>query len=123
MSKAVLAALCVWPAQAAVACARDGDMVTLAGRYVLQVVAPPSAGTGDREPVEKRAANPLYASSPLCIESDDLSEGIPAATNVQVLCPGLAAAGQTSITGRLVGADTGNGQTPVLLVCPSSLSR
>ena len=122
-SKAILAALCVWPAQAAATCARYGDVVTLAGRYVLQVVAPLPAGTGDREPIEKRTANLLYLSSPLCVESDDLSEGIPAATNVQVLCPDLAAASQISITGRLFGADTGNGQTPVLLVCPSNLSR
>jgi hypothetical protein len=95
-------------------------MVTLTGRYVLHVVAAPVAGTYAPEPVEKRTSNLLYPSSPLCIESDDLSEGVSAAGNVQVLCPSLAAASQVSITGRLFGADTGNGHTPVLLVCQSA---
>jgi hypothetical protein len=94
-------------------------VVTLTGRYVLNVVALPPAGTGDLEPVGKRTANLLYLSSPLCIESDDLSEGLPAATDVQVLCPNLSTADRIEITGRLFGAHTGNGHTPVLLICPS----
>jgi hypothetical protein len=94
-------------------------VVTLTGRYELNVVAPPPPGTGDREPVEKRTANLLYLSSPLCVESNDLSEGVSAATDIQVLCPNLAAANRIEITGRLFGAHTGNGQTPVLLVCLS----
>jgi hypothetical protein len=107
------------PARAlAGACAHYGDVVTLAGRYVLKVVAPP-AGTVDREPIEKRTANLLYLSFPLCVESDDLSEGVSAAADVQVLCPDLATANRISITARLLGAHTGSGQTPVLLVCQS----
>jgi hypothetical protein len=94
-------------------------VVTLTGPYDLNVIAPPPAGTSDLEPVAKRTANLLYLSSPVCIESDDLSEGLPAATDVQVLCPNLVAANRIEITGRLFGAHTGNGQTPVLLVCLS----
>ena len=116
----IVVAVCVLPAPAvAVTCARFGDVVTLTGRYVLHVVAPTAAGFQGRVSEDSRTANVLYLASPLCVDSDDVSEGVPAATNVQVLCPDLAAANPIAITGRLIGAHTGNGQTPVLLVCPS----
>jgi hypothetical protein len=106
------------PAGAASSCVRFGDIVTLTGRYVLDVVAAPSPGAD--EPTQKRTSNLLYLATPLCVDSDDLSEGVSAAGNVQVLCPDLGAGSQVSITGRLFGAHTGNGHTPVLLVCQSS---
>ncbi len=120
MPMAAIGALSLWLAPvSAGACARFGDVVTLTGRYVLQVVAAPAGGTFAPEPVEKRTSNLLYLSTPLCIESDDLNDGIAAATDVQVLCPDPVAASPISITGRLFGAHTGNGHTPVLLVCQS----
>jgi hypothetical protein len=118
MLKLILAVGFALPASAqAASCLRFGDMVTLTGRYALQVVAAPSPGAV--EPLEKRTSNLLYLAMPLCVDSDDLSEGVSAAADVQVLCPNLAAASQVAITGRLVGAHTGNGHTPVFLVCRS----
>ncbi len=122
MLKLLLTVAAALPLPAAAGtCARFGDVVTLSGRYVLHVVAPRSPG--EDEPREKRTANLLYLAAPLCVDSDDVSEGVPAAGNVQVLCPGLAAASPISITGRLFGAYTGNGQTPVLLVCQAAAAR
>jgi len=112
---AAIVALALPASAEAAPCARFGDMVTLSGRYVSHVVA--AASPGPVEPVAKRTSDLLYLATPLCVDSDDLSEGVSAAGNVQVLCPDLAAASQVSITGRLLGAHTGNGHTPVLLVC------
>lgn len=120
MFKAVVVAACILsPPAFAGECARFGEMVTLTGHYVLHVLAAPAAGTHDARRDAGRTANLLYLAAPLCIASDDLSEGVPAATDLQVLCPNVVAGGGTSITGRLFGAHAGNGQTPILLVCPS----
>jgi hypothetical protein len=120
MFKTVVVAACVLSSPAfAGECAHFGEMVTLTGRYVLDVLAAPSAGVRDPRRDAGRTANLLYLVSPLCVAGDDLSEGIPAATDLQVLCPNLSAGSGTAVTGRLFGAHAGNGQTPILLVCPS----
>src|SRR5437870_1708332 len=120
MLKAVFVVACLFSVPAfAGDCARFGETVTLTGRYELRVLAATPAGTYDRRGDEGRTANLLYLASPLCVGTDDLSEGVAAASDIQVLCPGLAAASRVAITGRLLGAHTGNGHTPVLLVCPS----
>jgi hypothetical protein len=120
MFKAVVVAACVLsPPAFAGECAHFGEMITLTGRYVLDVLAAPPVGAHDPRRDGGRTANLLYLASPLCVAGDDLSEGVPAATDLQVLCPNLTAGSGTSITGRLFGAHAGNGQTPILLVCPS----
>jgi hypothetical protein len=120
MLKAVFVVACLFSLPAfAGDCARFGDTVTLTGRYELRVLAAPPPGTYDRRGDEGRTANLLYLASPLCVGGDDLSEGVPAATDVQVVCPDLVAGRRIAITGRLLGAHTGNGHTPVILVCPS----
>ncbi len=81
-------------------------------------LGPATPGDYDRRRDAGRTADVLYG-VPLCVASDDLSDGVPAATDVQVLCPDLLAGSKIAVTGRLLGAHTGNGHTPVLLVCPA----
>lgn len=118
MLKAIFVACLVSLPAHADGCARFGAMITLSVRYVLHVLAAQPPGDYDHRRDEGRTSNLLYLASPLCVASDVLSEGVPAATDVQVLCPNLAAGSQVSVTGRLFGAHTNNGQTPILLVCP-----
>jgi hypothetical protein len=114
---AIIAFALPLPVEAA-PCAHFGETVTLTGRYVLRAVALSSPGAN--EPNVKRTADLLDLDTPLCVADDDISEGVLAAGNVQVACPGLAAASHVSITGRLFEAHTGNGQTPVLPICQST---
>ena len=112
----LLAIFCAtpWVSQArAIECFRYGSIVTLTGHY-QQAILPANSLE-----VSGRAANVLVLATPLCVESVPISDGVPAATNVQVLCPDMAVdnGASVSITGRLVGAHTSNGHTPVLLVC------
>jgi hypothetical protein len=120
MLKALFLVACMFPLPAlAGGCVQFGATVTLTGRYVLDVLAPQPPGDYDRRRDAGRTADVLYLASPLCVASDDLSDGVPAATDVQVLCPDLLAGSKIAVTGRLLGAHTGNGHTPVLLVCPA----
>ena len=79
----------------------------------------PTAAGGDPLILPGRTSDLLILDTPLCIDANPISHGIAAAADVQLLCPGLAVldGAATSLTGRLVGAHTGNGHTPVLLVC------
>jgi len=119
MLKVIFAAACLFSSPAlAGGCAHFGEVITLTGHYVLHVLAVPLAGTTDPRGDPGRTANLLYLVSPLCVASDNVSEGVPAAADIQVLCPNLVAGSGISISGRLFGAHTENGHNPVLLVCP-----
>lgn len=121
MLRGVLIAACLFamPANAA-ECLHYGATVTLHGIFDPAVLSRPS-DLLDTQPLPGRTSDLLVLDTPLCIEADAVSEGILAATDVQLLCPELAAKGgaAASVTGRLVGAHTANGHTPVLLVCSS----
>lgn len=121
MLKIIFAAACLFaPPALAGSCAHFGEVTTLTGRYVLHVLAVPLAGISDPRGDPARTADLLYLAAPLCVASDNVSEGVPSATDIQVLCPDIVAGSGISITGRLFGAHTENGHNPVLLVCPSS---
>ncbi len=102
-------------------CLHFGETVTLAGNYAPAVLA--ESGSGNEAPagITGRTADLLMLQAPVCVAADVVSAGVPVATDIQILCPDLvAASGQAiSVTGRLVGAHSGNGHTPVLLVCRS----
>jgi len=121
MLKVIFAAACLFSAPAlASGCVHFGEVITLTGHYTLHVLAVLPTGTADPRGDAARSPNLLYLASPLCVASDDVSEGVAATTDVQVICPNLVAGSGISITGRLFGAHTENGHNPVLLVCPSS---
>jgi hypothetical protein len=100
-------------------CSPYGATVTLAGRYADGVVAISPTGDIDPRGIAGRTANLLILDAPLCVETDSVSRGVAAAMDIQLRCPELVLVGGEAalITGRLVGAHTGNGHTPVLLVC------
>jgi hypothetical protein len=102
-------------------CHRYGATVTLAGRYAQAALVESPSGATDPQAVPGRTANLLILDVPLCVASDSVSRGVSAALDVQVLCPDrvIADGEAVSVTGRLVGAHTGNGHTPILLVCRS----
>lgn len=117
----VVLAATAWSAPSAAAeCFRYGQDVTLSGRYFAKV-APADDGV-IRDPINDaaRSAMLLKLTTPFCVNADIVSQGIPAAMTVQLNCPALhpADGSELSVEGRLVGAHTGNGQTPVLLMCP-----
>jgi hypothetical protein len=102
---------------AAADCMRYGATVSLTGQFKPAVVA----ANGDDDPlgIPGRTADLLVLASPLCMTADAVSPTVVAAPSVQVHCPDLVPGlnDPTTITGRLVGANTGNGHTPVLIVC------
>ncbi len=109
-----------WPASAsAAACYRYGQVVTLSGQYFAKV-APADDGI-IRDPLTDaaRRATLLRLTTPLCVDADIVSLGVPASLSVRLNCPGVHPADGTelSIKGRLLGAHTHSGQTPVLLMC------
>jgi hypothetical protein len=91
--------------------------VSLTGQFVPAVLAM----NGNDDPLGEpgRTADLLVLASSLCVAGDVVSPVVLAAASVQVHCPDFVPApnGPTTITGRLVGANTGNGHTPILLVC------
>ena len=109
MLKILIAACLLSTPALATDCLHYGDTVTLAGRYAAAV---PVKGPGERTDV-------LVLDSPICVAADVVSDGVSGATSIQLHCPTNLAdlGGALSLTGRLFGAHTGNGQTPVLLVC------
>ncbi|HET7716461.1 MAG TPA: hypothetical protein VFK86_12630 [Bauldia sp.] len=106
------------PASAEV-CHRYGAVVTLAGSFEPAVLAESISGHDDSMSVPRRTADLLILDAPLCVASNTMSAGVTAASDVQLLCPDLAANSGEAIvlTGMLVGAHTGNGHTPVILSC------
>ncbi len=108
-----------WASPAAAECFRYGDVVTLTGAH-LTLAAPPDDGViRDPRHDAARRADLLVLDTPLCVNADVLSQGVSAATSIQLHCPMIDVADGSviSVTGRLLGAATGNGQTPVLLSC------
>lgn len=101
-------------------CAQYGDVVTLGGQYGFSVLADGRDGSDGIGDAGERA-NLLFLDTPLCIDSDPVSKGVSDVTSIQLHCPVLQASDGNvlSLTGQLVGAHTGNGHTPVLLVCNS----
>lgn len=101
-------------------CLHYGDVVTLGGQYGFAVVAVGRNGTDGIGDASEHA-NLLFLDAPFCITDDPVSKGISDVTSIQLHCPALEASDGNvlSLTGQLVGAHTGNGHTPVLLVCKS----
>ncbi len=116
---AVLAAASWSGAASAAACFRYGEVVTLSGQYFTEVA--PAADGVVRAPLQDaaRRADILFLNTPYCVDADVLSGGVSAASEIQLHCPATGAADGSvlSLTGRLFGAHTGNGHTPVLLAC------
>lgn len=117
---AAVAALLFTPAEAA-QCVPYGTVVTLAGRYAPVIMAESSTRNSDPRGIPSRTADLIVLDVPLCVATDVVSRGVAAAMDLQLSCPDLVAerGERVSITGRLVGAHTGNGHTPILLVCPT----
>ena len=112
MLKSLIVASCLFSTPVfASSCLHYGDTVTLAGRFGTATVP---NGVAER-------ADVFLLDEPICVAEDVVSAGIAGAMSVQLSCPTLEAnlGSALSLTGRLVGAHTGNGQTPVLLVCGS----
>lgn len=117
--RSILIAACLFATPAAAAdCMHYGATVTLHGIFDPSVLSGQSDGLDPRA-LPGRTSDLLLFDTPFCMAADAVSQGIASATDIQLLCPALTAeAGTpTSVTGRLVGAHTGNGHTPVLLVC------
>jgi hypothetical protein len=114
-----LAAFIPMSPASATSCARYGDIVTLSGSYSPD--APPTVDGVDRlaRTTSGRLADLLLLAAPLCIAGDDISKGVAEAMSIQLHCPALeASSGETvELTGRLIGAHTGNGHQPILLAC------
>jgi hypothetical protein len=121
MLKILVAALSVIGSPAlASECLQYGDVVTLDGQYGFAVLADGRNGTDGIGDASEHA-NLLFLDSPLCITPDPVSGGVSDVTSIQLHCPALQAnnGNALSLTGQLVGAHTGNGHTPVLLICKS----
>ncbi len=116
----VALAAIAWSASASAAdCYRYGEIVTLSGHYFAKV-APADDGVA-RDPLTDaaRRATLLKLTTSFCVDADIVSLGSPSAMSIQLSCPAIhpADGSALSIKGRLLGAHTGNGQTPVLLMC------
>ena len=111
------AAALLFAGPAAADCLRYGATVSLTGQFVPAVLA--MNGSDDPLGGPGRTADLLVLASSLCVAGDVVSPVVLAAASVQVHCPDFVPGpnGPTTITGRLVGANTGNGHTPILLVC------
>lgn len=121
---AVVLTAVAWSASSASAepekCFRYGEVVTLSGRYFADVAATDDGVVRDARTDTARRTTLLSLTTPFCVDADTISRGIAVAATVQLNCPAVHPADGTelSIEGRLIGAHSGNGQTPVLLMCP-----
>lgn len=118
MRRIILAAAALlFAGPAAADCLRYGATVSLTGQFVPAVLAM----NGNDDPLGEpgRTADLLVLASSLCVAGDVVSPVVLAAASVQVNCPDFIpdSDGPITITGRLVGANTGNGHAPILLVC------
>ena len=106
-------------AAAAAECYRYGQVVTLSGQYFARVAPVDDGVIRDPRTDLARHATLLSLASPLCVSPNSISRGVLAAATVQLKCPAIhpADGSELSIEGRLVGAHSGNGQTPVVLMC------
>ena len=109
-----------WSASATAAdCFRYGQVVTLSGRYFAGVAPVDDGVVRDQLHDAARRVNLLSLTTPFCVNADTVSRGVKAASTIQLHCPAIhpADGSALSLKGRIVGAHTGNGQTPVLLMC------
>lgn len=100
-------------------CHPYGAVVILSGTFAPAVLAASPSGRDDPREVPGRTSDLLILDMPLCVSANMMSAGVTAALDVQLVCPSLTAASgdEINLTGRLFGAHTGNGHTPVLLSC------
>jgi hypothetical protein len=116
----VALAIIAWSGSAAAAdCFRYGQSVTLTGQYLVQVAPPDDGVVRDPRNDAARQATLLSLASPFCVDADAISVGVAAAVTVQLNCVAVhpANGSRLSVKGRLLGAHTGNGHPPVLLMC------
>ena len=115
----VLALIASSASASAAACYHYGQTVTLSGQYFAKV-APVDDGV-IRDPINDlaRRATLLELTTPYCVDADIVSRSVPASLSIQLYCPALHPVDGTelSIKGRVLGAHTHNGQTPVVLMC------
>lgn len=99
------------------ACHRFGDIVTLAGHFSPDVIA--ENGNPDGAGIAGRTSDLLVLDNTICVLPDLISGNVADAGDVQLRCPDLALAKgeHATLRGRLFGAHTGNGHTPILLAC------
>lgn len=102
---------------ASAACHRFGDIVTLAGHFAPDVIA--ENGNLDPYGIPGRTSDLLVLDGVMCMLADPISDKVAGVADVQLRCPDVALqkGEHTTLRGRLFGAHTGNGHTPVLLVC------
>lgn len=100
-------------------CFHFGEVVTLTGNYSAMTAPLADGISRDSRTDAGRRADLLELNSPLCILPDVVSAGVQDAASVQLDCPGLKASdgGLLSLSGRLIGAHTGNGHPPIVLSC------
>jgi hypothetical protein len=100
-------------------CFHFGEVVTLTGNYVAMTAPLADGVLRDSRTDAGRRADLLELRSPLCVLPDVISAGVHEAASVQLDCPGLKASegGLLSLSGRLIGAHTGNGHPPIVLSC------
>lgn len=109
-------------ASASVPCFRYGEIVTLTGRYA-ELAAPPGDGIVRAARNDTARLSDLLAlNESYCVTADNLSRAIQAALSIQLRCPDIDPAEDStiSVTGRLLGAHTGNGHIPVILACQTA---
>ena len=118
LATVALAAI-LWSGPAAGACFRYGDVVTLSGSHFNLVAAPVDGVIRAPQNDAARRADLLMLDAPFCVNADTLSGSVSGAATVQLNCPAIDVPDGSSVTltGRLIGADTGNGHTPVILSC------
>lgn len=117
LATAAAGLLAIVPTAAAADCYRFGDIVTLAGIFAPAIVA--ENGNPDPSGLAGRTSDLLLFDGLICVFADSISRHVADAGNVQLHCPSLVLQEGEPVTlrGRLFGARTGNGHTPILLVC------
>jgi hypothetical protein len=98
-------------------CYRFGDIVTFSGIFAPGV----TVENGNRDPrgLAGRTSDLLLFDGLICVFADPVSRHFADAGDVQLRCPDLVLQKGERVTlrGRLFGAHTGNGHTPILLAC------
>jgi hypothetical protein len=104
---------------AAADCFYYGETVTLSGQYFANVAPADDGVVRDALNDDARRVTLLKLAAPFCVDADGISGGVTAALTIQLNCPALHLTDGTElmVKGRLLGAHTGNGHTPVLLMC------
>jgi hypothetical protein len=117
LATAAAGLLAIIPTTAVADCYRFGDIVTLAGIFAPAIVA--ENGNPDPSGLAGRTSDLLLFDGLICVLADPVSSSVADAGDVQLRCPDLALqeGERATLRGRLFGAHTGNGHTPILLMC------